>query len=373
MFYIVNYTYNPNTAVSNRLLGYYAALDKLGITTTVIYLIPNNNKITAKYKNIKIEYIQHKITYKNKILQYLQVQKDIHNFIRTLKPGDIVYTYGIKRVTKELLKAKGVKIFAEKTEHISICTGGRITSLNERQTIKVAQKLNGLFVISEALKKYFISHGVNSNKIEIINMFVNSDRFIGLKKGKTTDKYIAYCGTASNNKDGVDELLKSFAIIASKIPGIKLYIIGQTPSKEDISNNLALIDSLHISDKVVFTGIVSMQDMPQLLKNAETLALARPDSIQAQYGFPTKLGEYLLTGNPVVVTKVGDISKFLTHGVSALLAEERNPKDFADKLEWIFTHKDEANVIGKNGAEIAQKYFNNEIETRKLIEFIKFH
>lgn len=70
--------------------------------------------------------------------------------------------------------------------------------------------------------------------------------------------------------------------------------------------------------------------MPQMLKNAEALVLDRPNSLQAQYGFPTKLGEYLLTGNPVVVTKVGDIPLYLKDGVSALLSEDRNPKEFAE-------------------------------------------
>ena len=47
------------------------------------------------------------------------------------------------------------------------------------------------------------------------------------------------------------------------------------------------------------------------------LVLARPDNIQAKGGFPTKLGEYLATGNPVVVTKVGEIPNYLIDGVNA--------------------------------------------------------
>ena len=66
-----------------------------------------------------------------------------------------------------------------------------------------------------------------------------------------------------------------------------------------------------MKDSIVFTGIVSAADIPQILKNAAVLALDRPDSLQAQCGFPTKLGEYLLTENPVIVTKVGDIPLFL--------------------------------------------------------------
>ena len=97
--------------------------------------------------------------------------------------------------------------------------------------------------------------------------------------------------------------------------------------------------------------------MPQILKNAAVLALDRPESLQAQCGFPTKLGEYLLTENPVVVTKVGDIPLFLKDGETALIAEERNPE--------------EASKIGKAGALVAMREFNYLNETKKIIDVIK--
>ena len=64
-----------------------------------------------------------------------------------------------------------------------------------------------------------------------------------------------------------------------------------------MSGNLELIENLGVKNSVIFTGIVSAAEIPQILKNATVLALDRPDSLQAQCGFPTKLGEYLLTEN----------------------------------------------------------------------------
>ena len=151
---------------------------------------------------------------------------------------------------------------------------------------------------------------------------------------------------------------------------MKLYIVGNTPSKNDEAQNLQLIESLGISNYVVFTGIVPPEEMPQLLKNATMLALDRPDSLQARNGFPTKLGEYLLSANPVVVTKVGDIPLFLRDGYNALLAEERNPQEFAEKMCWIIEHPEEARIVGLNGSEIARIHFNNIIETQKIINRI---
>ena len=117
--------------------------------------------------------------------------------------------------------------------------------------------------------------------------------------------------------------------------------------------------------------IVSAAEIPQILKNATVLALDRPDSLQAQCGFPTKLGEYLLTENPVVVTKVGDIPLFLKDGETALLAEERNPHEFSSKLLWALEHPAEAIEIGKAGAQVAMREFNYLNETKKIIKAIQ--
>ena len=106
------------------------------------------------------------------------------------------------------------------------------------------------------------------------------------------------------------------------------------------------------------------------MKNAAVLALDRPDSLQAQCGFPTKLGEYLLTENPVIVTKVGDIPLFLKDGETALLVEERKPKEFSSKIIWALEHPEEATEIGKAGAQVAMREFNYLNETKKIIDVI---
>ena len=89
---------------------------------------------------------------------------------------------------------------------------------------------------------------------------------------------------------------------------------------------------LNIMDEVIFTGKIQKDLMPDYLCNANVLCLARPNNIQAQGGFPTKLGKSLATGNPVVVTKVGEIPDYLDEQ-SAYLACPGSVDDFANNLK----------------------------------------
>ena len=376
MLYILIDVFHPNNAVSNRLLGYIKAIDemKIAVDVTVVFFLPDENcsKIKDKFHHVKIEYLWDKYKSTNLFVKAFFFYINKWKFSRRLKEGDIIYTYQCNCLTNIGTSHSKVKCFAERTEHPKVSSGynSRLVALSPKRYNKTLMGLDGLFVISTPLKDYFISEGISESKIHIINMTVDPKRFISLKKQQVDIKYIAYCGTASNNKDGVDELIKAFAIIAHQYDDIKLMIIGKTPSKVDESGNLSLIKQLGIKDKVIFTGIVESERIPQLLKNAEVLALARPDSLQAQCGFPTKLGEYLLTGNPVVVTKVGDIPKFLVHEESALLANQRDPKDFAKKIKWVLDNPVLAKKIGENGAKLALREFNNVHETHKMISVI---
>ena len=110
--------------------------------------------------------------------------------------------------------------------------------------------------------------------------------------------------------------------------------------------------------------------MPQYLKNAEVLVLSRPDNIQAAYGFPTKLGEYLMTGNPVVVTRVGELDNFLEDGKSCLFAKPGDAQHFAKKLKWTLENPAEAKEIGAKGKQVAEVSFNYKIEGKKIAEVI---
>lgn len=367
--YIVVNSYQPNTAPTNRLLSILKGFSELETKVEVVFLEPDSNysKVTENLPNIYFNYMWDRLRIKNKFIEKLFGFYWGWKFSSSLKTGDKVILLTAGRVFFNLINRKDIKLYHERTEHPDIYT---IKGFDVKKYKAHIKDLDGMFVISTALKEYFSSLGLPKERIEIVNMTVDSSRFVNLKK-QPSEKYIAYCGTASNNKDGVDELIKSFAIVHKIHPEVKLYIIGKTPDKKDVSGNLNLINALGLKDSVVFTGIVSAADMPQVLKNATILALDRPNSLQAQCGFPTKLGEYLLTENPVVVTKVGDIPLFLKDGETALLAEERNQEDFSSKLIWALDHPVESAKIGKAGAQVAMREFNYLTETKKIIKAIQ--
>lgn len=366
-FYFIPVSYQSNgLAAINRCKAYINGFSKLGVDTTVICYGEDKRYVENELPHI--EYRLFGNPFANKWLSFISQSFFVIWLLLKLKNDDVVFCYSSAWLWCQILRwKKGIKLFVEYTEKPEIGgIGGKFLTPSYKDFYRFCSQLDGLIVISTALKDWFASKGVDKNKISIINVIVDSNRFEGLKK-QPCERYVAYCGTASNNKDGVDQLIKAFAFVAVKHPDVKLYIIGKTPDNHQAFDNSQLVDNLGLSDRVIFTGPVAIEAMPQILINAEVCALARPDNEQARYGFATKIGEYLLSGNPVVVTKVGDFPLYLMDGESALIALPSCPEDFAKKVEWALTHSKEAAIIGAKGKDVALRHFNYLHETKKLV------
>lgn len=368
MLYFIPGTYLPNTAATNRCLAYLRFLSESCIETQVVFFSPNRQgEVISSMPFVHIKGIWAGYLFKRGLLRYLSMLINLFFFRLRLKKGDVVYCYENVNYWKLFFK-KGVKVFSEYTENPDVIgLGGKFLHTSKKQFAEYCKKLTGLFVISTALREYFVKIGVEESRIHIINIIVDSNRFEGIECDNNVEPYIAYCGSAYNNKDGVDQLIRSFAITHRMHPDVKLYIIGASPEKDQECSNVELANELGVSDSVVFTGTVSAERIPQLLMNARILALDRPDNTQAKYGFPTKLGEYLLTGNPTVLTTVGDLPLFLKHKVSTVFAVPDNPADFSEKLNWCLDNPEKARYIGFRGKEVALSHFNYTTETKKMV------
>ena len=372
MFYFVKFSYVPNTAPTNRAIAIIRGLSELGIPTQVVFFAPdkNHSKVMESLPHIKFQYLWSKGYLDIKGIRKLSLWWYLQRFVRSLQSGDKVYVYGFPELVVASSKRNDIYVYEERTEHNDASFVCNIKKTSIPVFLEACRRINGMIVISQGLKQYYISNGCHPEKVHVINMIVDSTRFKDLQK-QPSEPYIAYCGTASNTKDGVDQLIKAFALVVKHHPEYKLYIIGNTPNKRQRFNNYELTKELGIENNVVFTGVIFTEQMPQILKNATILALDRPNNLQAEYGFPTKLGEYLFTGNPVVITDVGDISLFLKDGESALIASPDNLEDFANKLCWVIEHPNEAKAIGEQGKAVADKHFNYLAETKKIAQIIQ--
>lgn len=271
------------------------------------------------------------------------------------------------------------KLFLELSEFLDIHKYNKGNFLQRRQADKrqryfeqtAFHAYDGFALMTKTLYRHYQQFPGPGPKLLHLPMTVDLDRF-----SKTLEPlpefekpYVAFVGTMNDAKDGVSILIKSFAQISNYFKELKLYLIG--PWNYDTPIHKKLIKELGLEARIFWKGEFNRDQVPGIISNASLLVLPRPDSKQAQGGFPTKLGEYLATGNPVCATRVGEIPDYLVDGESVYFAEPGSVDSFAEAMRRALSNPDEAKRVGLNGRKIAEKYFNKDVQAKMLYNFLK--
>jgi glycosyltransferase involved in cell wall biosynthesis len=122
---------------------------------------------------------------------------------------------------------------------------------------------------------------------------------------------------------GVDLLLRAAVRLD---PDVRILIVGDGPERSKLE---VLASELRIADRVVFTGAVPYQAIPEHLA-AMTVAVA-PYRRQTDFYFsPLKIVEYLATGLPVVASDQGDLAHLV--GKAGLMVSPDDAVELAEAL-----------------------------------------
>ena len=265
----------------------------------------------------------------------------------------------------------GIKTIRELNEAPVHILKGKRQSLLDKMKERIALKMyDRILVISDKLFNYYLNF-FPKEKIFQIPILVDMERFerssAAKKNGKTILTYVGYMG---GNKDGLPDLINSVKLVKNKNENFILQLVG-TAEPAELAELNDLVNKLQLKEQVFFAGKQDTLAITSILKNSDVLLLARPDNKQAEYGFATKLGEYLASAKPVVVTNTGEIYKYLRHKENAYIAEPGNIQDFSEKVIDALNDPERAKKIGHNGYAVANEHFNYKLFKNKMLALME--
>ena len=90
--------------------------------------------------------------------------------------------------------------------------------------------------------------------------------------------------------------------------------------------------------------------MESLQQNAVLIAIRNKHSY-SDYGFPSKLTEYFLTGRPIITSKSSDISLLFNHKEQVYLIDPEDENQLLTGLQWCINESQEAITMGLRGKQ----------------------
>lgn len=151
------------------------------------------------------------------------------------------------------------------------------TEIMKRQ-INVMQKADKIIAISEHTKKDLIEHAaIPKEKITVIYQGVDTDFFKPeernekiLQKYGIEGEYMLYVGAEKDRKN-FEGTLEFFSKILEEKPELTLVKVGSPGRQRYREKHKKKIKELDIEDKVLFTGFVDKEDLPQIYSSAKAL------------------------------------------------------------------------------------------------------
>lgn len=231
----------------------------------------------------------------------------------------------------------------------------------------LVKRADGVRAVSSGIRDKLVKKGINEDKIRVIPTPVNLEKFKNfnerkVKKIREKDcpdrKIILNVGRKDASKD-YRTLYKAIGLVYQDYKKIAFCQIGSgdyLPGKIRADENLILSS----------VGKIKQKELVNYYQAADIYV-----SSSCSESFGKVLVEAMACGLPVVATETTGSKEIVVDGESGLLAPIRDSRALAKKIMFLLSNPEKAGQMGKNGAKIVRKKFNQQKVIREVVKFWK--
>lgn len=208
------------------------------------------------------------------------------------------------------------------------------------------------------------SYGVRK-KILVIPGGIELDRFKKLKEGFLREKLdlnkeakiILYLGRLGKEKN-LGFVVKALKNLLKNEKETHLVIVGDGPERKNLEK---LAKELGLESKVLFTGFIHREKVPNIYADSDVFVFASDSETQG-----LTVPEAMAAGLPVVVVKDPAFEDVVTDGKTGIVTE-RNEVNFAENVQRLLQDKNLKERLGKNAKEFVSEAFSSQDQAKKLV------
>lgn len=176
--------------------------------------------------------------------------------------------------------------------------------------------------------------------------------------------WVMYTGTLGASYD-LSTLIKASALLDSKIPNLRVLILGDGPDREHLER-----EAEDFRAPVRFLGYQDYAHMAAYLSKCDITinSLVR----NAAQSIVTKIGDYLASGKPMINT--GSSREFRTkveHDGFGLNVEAEDPRALAEAIERLALNPSKRKIMGMHARQIAEREFDQNTSYLEIVRLIQ--
>lgn len=195
--------------------------------------------------------------------------------------------------------------------------------------------------INQLIEDVLVSRGLAASKSTIVMNSVDEEFFSEAgASGKSSitgpqqpEFLMMYHGTITGIY-GLDIAIEAFALAYREMPGAEFWVLGRRVADVEALEDRAR--ALGLESKVKFVGLVPAHDIPHWLQRCDAGILPTRQDIFLDLSFSGKLSEYIITGKPVIASRLKTIRHYFSEEALAFF-EPHNEADLARQMVSLYS------------------------------------
>jgi len=236
---------------------------------------------------------------------------------------------------------------------------------------RLAQFSDLCITINHLLKKYLIYKNVK-NVVDTMNCpnlegWKTDDNLVNKIRSDLSfkDKFVVgFYGTQTYFR-GLEELIDAAEIISKTHKDISFLIIGKGALRGRLES---LVKLKKLEEVVKFLDYVPYDLIPNYVKSTDVQCILNSPKLEVCYiGNPNRFFESISIGCPVLVSNFGTLKHLIEENKCGMTADPEDPKDIAEKLIYLYEHKDIRGKMGEHGMKAAKLIYNWESQSQNFL------
>lgn len=228
---------------------------------------------------------------------------------------------------------------------------------------KMLEKADGFIFLTEQMNERLNKHGkpyivLEGHSDGVLSAIDSAEKF----ERQTGKKVVLYAGSI-RRLYGIQNLVEGF--LSAKLSDAELHVYGDGDYREELE---AICKN---NPSVRYMGIRPNAEIVEKEQRAALLVNPRPSAPEyTKYSFPSKNMEYMVSGTPILTTKLPGMPK--EYYPYVYLLEDETPKGITEKLQEIFALSlEEREEMGANARGFVLQHKSNVAQAKKILKFIE--
>lgn len=166
---------------------------------------------------------------------------------------------------------------------------------------------------------------------------------------------------------GQDITLRAVAALTEEFPTLRYAIVGTGPDEGRLR---ALASELRISDRTIFTGAVSDDEIAEAYATSTIyMGLSRVESVIFAEGFGISFLEAAASGVPSIAGDSGGVRSAVRDGISGIVVPPTDVRRAADAIRDLLRNPEKRAAMGSSARSLVETHYNWERVARDTRAF----